>query len=269
MKKSLNFNWPVKASAWILVLVGSTSIFSLILYFTHDIIITNYLAYRICRAAPRPKTFIKKTVEFPESIYWEDNVYPGFDQKDRLLMIRNYLDGIHLKTMALNSPDGSIYLFTATAADWQKSKDIKARKREGNYFDALDSEARAIALRGKIYTAETLPQTNYSVVFNPVELSPFERRYLWSDEVVITENTTGEVIAFNRRLMRRWYRLLNYDAVGGRYYYPHAMCGENGIILEGTVFSYAKKFHNQIQKHTISLNFLMHNKKEIGENNEH
>ncbi len=252
MKKSLNFNWPVKASAWILVLVGSTSIFSLILYFTHDIIISNYLAYRICRAAPRPKTFIKKTVEFPESIYWEDNVYPGFDQKDRLLMIRNYLDGIHLKTMALNSPDGSIYLFTATAADWQKSKDIKARKREGNYFDALDSEARAIALRGKIYTAETLPQTNYSVVFNPVELSPFERRYLWSDEVVITENTTGEVNAFNRRLMRRWYRL-EFEPVGGcmsmTELYSIAIYGESLLYnLDDQIFL-------RKEKNTIIRNF--------------
>jgi hypothetical protein len=232
-----------------------------ILALTHDIILTNYFAYRICKADPQPKTFIKETVSFPESIYWEDNVYPGFDEKDRLLMIRNYLDGVHLKTMALNAPDGAIYLFTATAADWQESKDIKALKRKGNYFDTLDTEAGIIAGRSKLYTPETLPQLNYSVVFNPVALTSFQQRYLWSDEVIIRDNKTGEVIGFNRRLMHRWY-ILNPDvALGNRYYYPHAMCGESGMFLEGLVYSYAKSFHNQIQKHAVGLNFLLYKRK--------
>ena len=45
---------------------------------------------------------MKKKIEKPISIYWEDNVYPGFNKEDRELMIINYLDGVHLKTMALN-----------------------------------------------------------------------------------------------------------------------------------------------------------------------
>lgn len=196
-----------------------------LLVLTHDIVLSNYFAYKICKADPQPKTFIKKTVSFPESIYWEDYVYPGFDEKDRLLMIRNYLDGVHLKTMALNSPDGSVYLFTATAADWQKSKDIKARKIDGKYFDTLDAEAGVIADRGEIYTPETLPQLNYSVVFNPVPLTSLQQRYLYSDEVIIRDNNTGAVIGFNRRLMHRWYLLVPDIALGNRYYYPEPMCG--------------------------------------------
>jgi len=33
--------------------------FTTLLYLTHDIIITNFLAYKICRADPQPKTFIR------------------------------------------------------------------------------------------------------------------------------------------------------------------------------------------------------------------
>lgn len=188
--------------------VGIVLFFSILLAMTHDIIITNILAYKICKADPQPKTFIKKTVEHPESIYWEDNIYPGFDEKDRLLMIRNYLDGIHLKTMALNAPDGTIYVYTATEDDWQ------VQRGEQNYFDKLDAEARAIADREMTYTRQTLPQLNYSVIFNPVPLTAFQQRYLWSDEVTITDNKANEVIAYNRRLMRRWY-MIELEPLGG------------------------------------------------------
>src|SRR3990167_11564121 len=63
---------------------------------TYDIIITNTLGAYHCLTTP--STYISKTVEYPESIYWEDNFYPGFNAEDRKLMIMNYLDGVHLKT---------------------------------------------------------------------------------------------------------------------------------------------------------------------------
>lgn len=201
-----------------------------ILALTHDMIFTNILAYQICKADPNPKTFIKKTVDSPGSIYWEDNIYPGFDEEDRLLMIRNYLDGVHLTTMALNGPDGKIYLYTATKEDWKTSFSMEKKTEQDwkNYFQTIETEAKAITARGKILTRQEFPQLNYSVVFNPVSLTSFQRRYLYSDEVIITDNRTNEVVAFNRRLMHRFY-LLFPDVVGRRYYYPEAMCGYNGL----------------------------------------
>ena len=207
----------------------SVAFFGVIFFLTHDILFTKVLAWRICKADPNPKTFINKTVEYPGSIYWEDNIYPGFDENDRLLMIRNYLDGVHLTTMALNSPDGKIYLYSATKKDWQTSQEIHARKKEGNYYDTMKEEAKTIAARGKTITRQELSQINYKVAFNPVQLTPFQCRYLYSDEVTITENKTNEVIAYNRRLMRRWY-LLSPDMAGGRFYFPKAMCGYGEII---------------------------------------
>ena len=231
-----------------------------VLALTHDIIITNILAWQICRTDPNPKTFIQRTVEFPASIYWEDNIYPGFDEKDRLLMIRNYLDGVHLKTMALNSPDGTIYLYTATDGDWKTSREIKARKIKGNFMATIDAEAEAIAKRGKTFTQQTMPQLNYNVVSKFITLTSFQRRYLYSDEVTITDNKTKEVIASNHRLMRRWYLLLPDFAVGERYYSPRAICGESGFFLESSVFPFTKQFHGQIATHVKSLNSFLFDK---------
>jgi len=211
---------------------GALALFiALLLFLTHDIIITNILAYRICKAEPNPKTYINKTVEYPESIYWEDNVYPGFDEQDRLLMIRNYLDGVHLKTMALNGWDGMIYVYNATEEDWQKSREIHKETQEDwrSYFAKLEKEAQTIAQKGKVYTSQTMPQINYSIIFNPIPLSSFERRYLWSDEALITNERTGELIAYNRRLMRRWY-MMEIEPVGGcismTQLYSEAKCGD-------------------------------------------
>lgn len=209
---------------------GGVLAFIFVLFLTHDIIITNFLSYKICAADPQPKAFITKTVEYPESIYWEDNINPGFDEQDRLLMIRNYLDGVHLKKMMLNAPDGTIYLYTATENNWEKSRDIKSKKISGDYFDMLDQEAKLVAIQGKKYSKHTMPAVNYSVTFNPIPLTKFQHRYLWSDEVSIKDERKNEVIGYNRRLMRKWYMIFPDIGVGGRPYSPKAMCGSNSIL---------------------------------------
>jgi len=65
-----------------------------------------------------PLQEIRETVEFPISVYWEDNVWPGFDEYGRHWMIKNYLDGDHLQALALNGDDGKIYLYRATKEDF-------------------------------------------------------------------------------------------------------------------------------------------------------
>ncbi len=236
---------------------GIMAVFVLvILGLTHDIIITNYLAFKICKTDPSPKTYISKKVEFPESIYWEDNIYPGFDERDRILMIRNYLDGVHLKTMALNGPNGKIFVYSATAEDWQKSRKIEVDERPEEYFAALEAETQNITKREKIFTSRNMPRFNYSVVFNPIALTPFQERYLYSDEVKIVDNLTDEVIAYNRRLMRKWYILLPDIALGNRYYYPEAMCGGSYIYgFDKGIFSSIKPKIGSF--HGMDINFYL------------
>ena len=76
---------------------------------TYDIIITNILGAYYCATTPKP--FVKEMVEYPESIYFEDNVFGGFNEDDTKDMFNNYLDGIHLKTLALNLPDGNVAIY--------------------------------------------------------------------------------------------------------------------------------------------------------------
>lgn len=79
--------------------------------YASDVILSNTLGAYYCAQEPNPKTYIKHTVEEPISIYWEDNVYPGFDDADAKLMVQNYLDGVNLQTMALNTPDGKVKVY--------------------------------------------------------------------------------------------------------------------------------------------------------------
>lgn len=71
-----------------------------------------YYGAKYCLAEPNPKTWIGERVEVPISIYWEDNVYPGFNDTDAKLMVGNYLDGVNLQTMALNTPDGKVKIYS-------------------------------------------------------------------------------------------------------------------------------------------------------------
>jgi hypothetical protein len=51
-------------------------------------------------------------------VYWQDNVWPGFDAYGRNWMVEQYLDGVHLQALAVNGDDRKIYLYQAREQDW-------------------------------------------------------------------------------------------------------------------------------------------------------
>lgn len=230
------------------------------LFLTYDIIITNILSAYYCNASPNPKTKIEKKVEYPISIYWEDNVYPGFSKQDRELMIINYLDGVHLKTMALNGDGGKIYVYHL---DKPILKKLKAKYSTKEWYTKGIEEYKKIVLQTqKIYTKQTMPKTNYTVTFNEVKLPSFARKLLYSDETKVIENSTSKVIAYNRRYMRFFYTL-QPDFVGDRYYYPHAVCGESYFWFIHRVFDY--KSIDIVNNHKTDLNKFLYKKYIKGE----
>ena len=242
--------------------LGTLIAIALALYLTYDILLTNIFGLYYCKIAPsHPKTRILKKVQYPLSIYWEDNVYPGFSKEDRELMIINYLDGEHLKTMALNAPDGKhVYLYRL---DRPILKELKQKYSTKTWYDkGLKEYARLVMQSEKIYTKATMPKTNYTVTFNEVKLPDFVRKFLYSDETKVIENNTGEVIAYNRRIMRFFYKLLP-DFVGYRYYYPHAVCGESHLYYDGKGFGYMG-FYGSL-KHKVGLNNHLYEKYIKGE----
>jgi Methyl-accepting chemotaxis protein len=98
---------------------------------------------------PDPLQEIHQTVSSPESVYWQDDVWPGFDDSARAVMVWHYLDGVHLKVLAVNGDDGKVYLYQADEATFaevkrlgpaltQKNKEIRAK------VDEIDTEVRRV-----------------------------------------------------------------------------------------------------------------------------
>jgi hypothetical protein len=231
-----------------------------VLSLTYDIIITNILSTYYCSQEPNPKTQIVKRVEYPESIYWEDNVYPGFSKDDRALMIINYLDGMHLKTMALNGDDAKVYVYHLDNPLWDIFKKAHPTLKSTAFRKAYAEE---IMKDQKVYTKETMPKLNYNVTFNEVKLNSFARKFLYADETKIIENKTKEVIAYNRRYMRFYYTLVP-DFAGGRYYWQKPLCGESHLYYDGKGFNQIGYYASM--KHTIGLNKFLFKKYIKGEN---
>jgi len=241
-----------------LLYLGPILGFIIFVFITHDIIITNILSTYYCSQEPNPKTQIVKKVEYPESIYWEDNVYPGFSKEDRELMIINYLDGVHLKTMALNGDDGKVYVYTAREGDFDSfTYDKKFKNRVNQY-------AYRVMQNEKVYTKETMPKLNYSVTFNEIKLGNFTRRFFYSDETKIVENNTSTVIAYNQRYMRFYYTL-QPDFQGGNYYYIEPMCGKR-MDMEQEVFNSYGWSTVHLGNHSRDLDEILINRHKKGEN---
>jgi len=242
-------------------------VFLFLLPFTYDIMITNILsAYYCLISPPNPKTYIKKKVEYPESIYWEDNVYPGFSKEDRGLMIINYLDGVHLKTMALNGPDNKkVYVYHLAKPlykEFIKKYLITHPDIHIGNFKVYKAYANEIMKTEQIFTKQTMPKTNYTVTFSEIKLNSFARKFLYSDETKVIENNTSKVIAYNRRYMRFFYNIMP-DFVGDRYYYPHVMCGLSYMVDEDVLIG-IWRLHGY-GRHQISLNKKLYKKYIKGE----
>jgi hypothetical protein len=158
-----------------------------VLFPTYDIIIQGaLLAYY---GNTRTLQEIRRTVDAPSSVYWEDNVWPGYDENYRLWMIDHLLDGEHLHTLAMNGPDGKIYLY---------------RHGKGDLPEVFG-------------TVGDLPQFNYQVKLDPVPLWFWEKPFIWGDRVEITDNRGKELIAYSERFMGYSPRMFVIRALGQSY----------------------------------------------------
>ena len=158
-------------------------------------------------------------------------------------MVKEYLDGIHLKALALNGDDGKIYLYPADEKTFAESERLRpARNQKEKEIKTMEQEARK--LRGDDHKAlwERIQKTRresteisayndqwkkeFAAVLDQIEtydsvsqLLPMRYRvhfYLlddwWreksiyhADQITITEAATGKVIAWSRR-----YRVFAY-----------------------------------------------------------
>ena len=273
--------------------VISALIVTAVLIPTYDIILTNALGTYYCAQEPNPKTLISKKVEYPQSIYWEDNVYPGFSKEDRALMITNYLDGVHLKTIALNGADGENYVYTREvpqkeylelnnevlkiSEEIKKMQTFQKDRQDEQYIKNINQLYKereriqnkvknlidAHSVEEEKFSKETMPKMNYTVTFDEVKLNAFSRKFLYSDETKVIENQTGETIAYNRRVMRFFYNAFPDVALGNIYYYPHPICGYEYPF--NTMFNYQRTLYQGGISHVNGLNQKLYNKYIKGE----
>lgn len=147
---------------------------------------------------------ITRTVDAPGSVYWEDNVWPGYDENYRLWMIDHLLDGTHLDILAMNGPDGKIYLY---------------RFGQGDTPQVFDK-------------ASDLPPVNYHIVLNPIELWFWQKSFIWTDRMEIFDNRTHERIAFSERYMGYTPRIMLIRVLGNGYPFEGGRhSGEPGIYF--------------------------------------
>lgn len=269
---------------------------------TYDIIITNILGAYYCLTTP--STYITKKVEYPLSIYWEDNVYPGFSKEDRQLMVKNYLNDINLKTIALNGEDNKIYVYeyqnipqeyyqlkeeykvfsktfnqvkkeslNATRAKdegWKELRDkYLAMDKEVTYKrKTIEELVKTFELKETVYeNKQNMPPMNYTVVFNEVPLNEFSRKFLYADETKIIDNQTNEVIAYNRWNMPLFYNIAPDFSQGNKYYnqWSWEICSQRNEHLERETFDTHKWNNWSFGHHKINTNIKLYNKYIKGE----
>jgi hypothetical protein len=276
-----------------------TIVIVLILIPTYDIFLTNLLGFYYCSTDTEAKTFVDKTVQTPGGIYWEDNVYPGFDIKDRERMVKSYLDGVTIKRIALNSPSGRIYEYSYEEVpqpyvDFLKEYEIKHNelKAKRSVFDRVTSDKESypnwVAVRDdylafdkefqqyRLKLREMKKDLNvvenrislreaesfpFIVRMDLVPLNAFSKHFVYSDEVHIIDTSVNKVIAKNRRYMKRMYNIL--PSSGGDYYYQpsRSLCG----------YSQQERFDTKIfvgrgplNKHRRILNFQLNDRSHNG-----
>jgi len=212
-----------------------------ILFPSYDIIMQAALL-KYYENTRQPLQQIIRTVEAPGSVYWEDNVWPGFDQNYRLHMIDYLLDGEHLDALAMNGEDGEIYLY---------------RYGQGDIPEVFTKTA-------------DLPQYNYYVAINPVPLWFWEKPFIWADRMEITDNRTKELIAYSERYMGYSPRILVIKSLG--YPFEGGMSAGNSEIygLDDQViflkmnYIPAERARNGLRKwatHSTATNFVEHLRK--------
>ena len=203
---------------------------------TYDIIITNILGAYYCTTTP--KAFIKETVEYPQSIYFEDNVFNGFNEQDIEYMMNNYLDGIHLKTLALNLPDGNVAIYHYEKNQDEYDKIVKEVKRElgdkTSHYDDIRARIIKIIDSNKIITTkDKMPKMNYAVLEDKVNLNQIASNFFRADDMRVINNRTNEAISYQRRYFVL-KRMLDIDASGtftGRF-----ICEEKIIAIVSRTF---------------------------------
>ena len=178
------------------VSVSLLFVFIAMLPFTYDIIITNVLSTYYCQQGINHQN--TRALERPHSIYFEDNIYPGFNQDDRLLMVKKYLGRELLETIALNGDDGNIYLYTTEHNQTSASVKEDIQKQQQNLRSKrkeLYKERDLLAQREKHLSYEM--KMSYKEPSQLLEINSYNEDGLFESYWVVK---TAAIKSLNRKI---------------------------------------------------------------------
>lgn len=112
---------------------------------TYDIILTILLS--LFHFIINPSTYIKDINKPIKSIYFKDTIYDGFNNEDRIITVKNYMNGIKLEKIALNGTDGKIYVYQCKNNKNSINKYINNKKELKEKIKKIKKEKRRLELR--------------------------------------------------------------------------------------------------------------------------
>jgi hypothetical protein len=129
-------------------------------------------------------------------------------------MVEQYLDGIHLRILAMNGEDGKIYVYRAEGEMFIEAKKIQEQMERIDPTKADYTKLQATYMRLKKATVDQiaanvemadfpsqLPPIRYRVHFVPLDNWWRDMGIYHADQITITDTAVNEVIAWSRRYM--------------------------------------------------------------------
>ncbi|MCD7952277.1 MAG: hypothetical protein LUG14_04995 [Synergistaceae bacterium] len=207
--------------------------------FTDQLIVECLFTYY--RYTQTPYEQIKRTVEYPESVFFKYNISNRFNTTTMCeIYAKLFLDGEHLKKLAIKKNDGLILLYT------QLNRYAGISKKIGIFIP------ENIASPDIYHSESVLPKMNYEVEFKLLPIGWFAKLFIHADIVRITDNNTNEVIAYSKRFISYTtflYRMIpDISGMRGKYHGGKFIGGQhNGFNLPWKVLFehvYPRKFNN-------------------------
>lgn len=273
---------------------------------TYDIIITNVLGLYYCCTIE--KTFINETVEYPESVYFEDNIRGGYSEDDIRIMLINYLDGIHLKKIAFNTSNNEVlvyeldnhsenylsYVKNHNEYYREKEKELKLKKElnfnlEKNKIVALSQEHHTYLkkieqINKKAKEYKKIRDEEWEILLKKTILPrQHEKNIRYSvilNKLSLNDFTSMFLYSYETLVKRdnftiardvsfsRLFYNIAPDLVGGRYL-AQRMCGYEGILYRDVFKTYSRT-HDLYPDRVEDLSEFLYNirKNRTGEKND-
>jgi hypothetical protein len=194
-----------------------TAVILVLFLFKHYIFFTILFSHYI----PSPAKEIFEKVEFPISVFIQDDELKYDIKYKHQILIKRYLDGTHLKTLAIDGNNNKIYLYQAKSND----TDIKEILENVELFDSIMD----------------LPKIDYHVKINTINDTLFNTKRYHADITRIINTKKNVEIAYSYRYWS--YSTFLFKVLNAKKSYKYGVKKGQGpyAFIEEVLFDYPSK----------------------------